>query len=308
MNLKCLMKKSKFVVNSYYKLFPIYCKINPRRAVEIQFKQTFGYYPDLDNPKTFNEKLCWLKLYEYRDNPLVEQCSDKYRVYEYIESLGYGKLLKKLYGVYERAEDIDFDALPDRFALKFNKASGFNLICDDKSKLDRAAAVQTMKKWFHVKTGEQFCEMQYEKSKPLIICEEYIGRDDGSLPVDYKFNCFNGEPKVTRICYGKNAADDHYAELVYKVVIVDDDYNKLDYSSGYMSGDEVPPKPDCYGEMIEIARKLSKPFPFVRVDMFYVGGKIYFGELSFTSCGGYTQWFNDKAQRILGDYLTLPKK
>ena len=297
MSIKNSIQNNSFIMGIYEKLLPYYCLLFTEQAIKTLYRQTFQKSIDLDAPKDLNEKINRLKLC-CKDDPLVIKCADKYAVRGYLEEQGFGEYLTKLYGVYDRPEDIDWDTLPDSFALKFNKGAGMNIICADKSELDTASAVKKMRSWFRDKSYYRSCELHYRKAVPKIICEEYLDNGSKGLPEDYKIYCINGEPVFMLICLERARK--------LKRVFVDRNFTLLDVNDDYKSLERLPEKPVFFEKMFEIAGRLSKPFPIVRVDFFEVAGRLYIGELTFTPQGGYLNYKQEWLDR-LGDRLVLPK-
>lgn len=264
------------------------------------YKLATGHTLHLENPQTFNEKLQWLKLYDRR--PEYVTMVDKYRVREYIaETIGEEYLIPLL-GVWEKASDIDFDALPDQFVLKCNHDSGSVIICKDKSKLDKRNTIRKLDRalgnsgyWF----GR---EWPYKNVKPCVIAEKYM--TDPSLDElrDYKFFCFNGEVKCFKVDFDRFT--DHGANYY------DREKNILPF------GEECcPPRydkkisfPSTVDKMIPLAERMSKGISFLRVDFYSVDGKIYFGELTFYPASGLGRFAPDEWDRVLGDWVCLPDK
>ena len=164
--------------------------ISPVLCSRWRFRRTFGRPLDLRTPRTLNEKLMWLKLRRYGSDPLVTRCADKYAVRDYVESCGCGDILNELYGAWDRPRDIPWDALPHAFVLKCNHGCGYNILCPDKSTLDREAAVRTLNKWLRHDFWRDFAELQYRPIPKKIVCERFLGHGD-DLP-DYKIYCFHG--------------------------------------------------------------------------------------------------------------------
>ena len=262
--------------------FSAFGSIAPETATRILFKKYLGYNLNMDNPQTLNEKLQYLKLRTYAKNPLVTQCADKYAVREYVKKCGCGDTLDELLGVWDNAEEIDFNSLPDKFAIKCNHGTGSNILCTDKSKLNIEETKHLLNKWMKEDTGHQRVEMSYSSIERKIIAESFIETADGIPPKDYKLFCSYGEPKFLFV------ASDRY-----------DNRTKFDYftlewewmpvKNGHPNAEQGAIKcPDGWDEMLEAARKLSKPFPLVRVDFYYENGKVIFGELTFLHFGGLT--------------------
>ena len=174
--------------------------ISPTLSSKLIYKIHTGKKINLKNPQLFNEKIMYLKLHDYRNNALVTNCSDKIKVREYIKENGYGDTLTEVYGIYNDATEIDFDKLPNKFALKCNHGCGYNVICVDKKKLNKEETIQKLNHWKHTKFGYETCEIHYFPIKPLIYAEKYIATNDGVMPNDYKIYCFNGKARVILVC------------------------------------------------------------------------------------------------------------
>ncbi|RIW36057.1 glycosyl transferase [Bacillus salacetis] len=232
---------------------------------------------DFKNPTSFNEKIQWLKLYDYPNNPLVIQCADKYAVREYIKEKGCSTYLNGLIGVWDKVDDINWNELPEKFVMKCNHGCGYNIICDNKSELDIEEAKTKLTKWMKEDFGLFNAEPHYSKIPRKIICEEHLGDDI----VDYKFFSFNGEPKFMYIAKGFGKGHNE------RITFLDMDGNRAPFKR--TDYDEIEgdfDAPQTFSTMVELSRKLSENFTFVRVDFFEIGGKIYFSELTFTPNGG----------------------
>jgi hypothetical protein len=257
---------------------------------------------DLNNPEGFNEKIQWLKVY-YRD-PLYVECADKYSVREYVKKQGCMEILNELYGVYERVEEIDFKGLPNRFALKTTHGCGTNIICDDKTKLDIESTKTRVRKWMKKSAGESTGEKHYKYIKPRIVIEKYIGNDDGTLPLDYKIYCFNGKPYCVCVY-----SDRDKITLKTNRAFFNSHWEPLNITTkAYYTDPERFKKPCTLSKMKKVAEKLSKPFPFVRVDLYEYKGRVIFGELTFTPTGGLGKSFTEEANLMFGKMLELPEK
>jgi hypothetical protein len=238
----------------------------------------------------------------YWRHPLKSRCADKYAVRSYVEENGLGHLLTRLYGVYSKSQEIAFERLPQRFVLKATHGCGFNILCRDKGTLDVEAVGRKMDAWMKVDISKLGAELHYASIKPRIICEEYLGDDSGRSLDDYKVYCFDGHAHCTMTCTdrtGKGAKYDFY-DRAWKT--------KLAYSKSSLLANRNIPRPDAYDEIIAAAEKLSKPFPFVRVDFYSVGGRAVFGEMTFTPHGGIDTFMTDLAQNTMGELLRLPEK
>lgn len=261
------------------------------------YKKRTGRELNLENPKSFNEKIQWLKLYD--NSPLKTKLADKYLVREWIkENLGEEYLIPLL-GVYDSFDEIDFDKLPDKFVLKANHGCAWNIIVKDKQKFDKKKAKKKFDKWmkrnYALKAG---FEMQYKDIPPKIVAEAFIQDSKGELN-DYKVLCFNGEPKFIWIDQGRFS---NRTENIY-----DTEWNLQPFLLTYENSKEEVPPPKNLETMIEFARKLSKDFALVRVDFYNVDGKIYFGEMTFTSASGVDVFKPAEYDLKLGEMLELPK-
>ena len=259
-------------------MYRIATVISPALNTKMRYHEKFGEKPDLKSPKTFNEKLLWLKLNRYMRNPLVIQCADKYRVREYITACGYGDILNDLLGAWDSPEEIPWNDLPEQFALKWNFGAGMNVICHDKSALDPKIVIEQMKKWGKQKCWLSHSELQYKYIDKKIICERFIECADQAVIPDYKVYCFNGHPQAILVMHDRGKT--------VKAEFFDADWNALPTPDKYQAPDVPTEKPECLSRLLEISRKLSEPFPFVRCDFYIVNEKIYFGELTFTPAGG----------------------
>ena len=249
---------------------------------------------NLKNPKTFNEKLQWLKLYDRK--PEYTMMVDKYRVREYIAKTIGEEYLIPLLGVWEDPDDIDFDALPDQFVLKPTHASGNVLICRDKTTLNQNECRRMMKQWLKREYFWNAREWPYKKVKPRIVAEKMI---DDKI-VDYKFFCFNGEP---RLLYLSKGLEDH---ATASISFFDLELNRLPFQrSDFQPFKDEPIKPENYEEMLGIARKLAEGFTFIRVDLYSVDGKTYFSELTYYPCAGYMPFEPTEWDYKLGGWIEL---
>ena len=254
-----------------------------------KYQLYFGQKLDLQNPQTFNEKLQWLKLYNRK--PEYTVMVDKYKVREYIaQELGEEYLIPLL-GVWDNPDEIDFDALPNKFVLKCNHNSGLGMcICKDKSELDISKVKVELRKGLkqdYYLTGR---EWPYKDVPRKIIAEKYMEDVSGDLK-DYKFYCFNGEMKFVMINSDRNTSRPTRADYF------DRDFNWLDFTWGYSHAEVHPKKPEQFEKMVAIVEKLAKGLPHIRVDLYDCNGKIYFGELTFFDGSGF-----DKIEPLEWDY------
>lgn len=209
--------------------------------------------------------------------------------------------MNELYGVYDSVDEIDFNIFPNEFVLKTTNGCGTNIICKNKEKINIEKTKEQLNIWMKKKYGLETAETHYLKIKPRIICEKMIKTKDGTLPNDYKFFCFNGEPKFFYYGYDR--------ENGFKKLHCDLDWNIIDITKekATLSTKECN-KPQCFNDMIKYARILSKGIPFVRVDFYDSMGKVIFGEMTFTPTAGLSQIYTEAAAIHMGDMIKLPKK
>lgn len=254
-------------------------RLNDKKFIELNYEYELGKKVNLNKPKTFNEKLQWMKLYDH--NELYTKLVDKYEVKEYVKSKIGEKYIIPTLGIYEKFDDIDFEKLPNEFVIKCTHDSGSTKIIKDKRKLN----ISKLKKEYTKKIKNNYYnnwrEWPYKNVKPRIIIEKMIKNNkkkDDELN-DYKIQCFNGEPDTIMVCvdrYKKSGVKYHYFTKKWKYL----PYNPY---PGINENNVNVEKPSKLNEMIEIARKLSKGLPEVRVDLYYVNENIYFGEMTFFS-------------------------
>lgn len=286
-------------LNVYYSMITI---ISPKWNSKKRFANAFKKPLNLENPQSFCEKIQKMKLDSYETDPLVRQCADKYAVREYIKEKGCEEILVPLLAAYDDPDEIDWDALPDSFAMKWNFGCGFNIICDDKSKLDRKEAVKKLKKWKKVRYHLPFSEMQYKNVKKKIIVEQYLKPKQGKLPEDYKIYCFAGNAPYVMLCVGRELGHP-------KFLYFNKDFQFMrDFSNDGMAMPEdfQMEKPAGLDEMFKYAEILSAPFPFVRADFYLLDGKVYFGELTFTPAGAVDSAKVPKVEKLFGELIKYP--
>lgn len=267
-----------------------------RIMVAQMFYWKIGYYPNIENPRTFSEKVLWLKLY-YKD-PRITICADKYNSKKYIEDvLGNGytaSVIKK----YDNVCDIDLSELPDRFVLKVNWCTGYNIIVTDKEKvnLDEIKAKLDMWKLPWKSSYYGSFNWGYKDMKPVVFAEEYL--DIPNNNTEYKMFCFNGKVNFTLVeldYFGKSPMRGYY----------DREWNELPFKIDKIKKAEEVKKPSSYDEMIKLADKLAEPFPYVRIDFYDIKGKLYIGEMTFYSGGGFSRIIPEEWDEILGRQLDL---
>lgn len=266
--------------------------------LEITYLKWTGLHLDLDNPQTFNEKLQWLKLYDR--NPLYTLLVDKNKVKPWVaEKIGVKYVIPTL-AVYTSPEQIDFDALPRQFVLKCNHDSGSIIICRDKNKLDFESVRKYYTERLQYDCSAVCGEWAYKNVPRRIIAEKYIEDKTNDALMDYKWFCFNGEPKIMYISRdkGDNPTTDFF----------DMDFNHLPIRIQDPPAKVCPEKPALFWEMKELAAILSANIPEVRVDFYVVNDQIYFGEMTFYHLGGMTQITPYEWNLKMGQMIELPRR
>lgn len=269
----------------------------PKMLAE-RYEKAIGHKLNWDNLQTYTEKMQWAKLYD--KNPLKAALTDKYLVREWVEKTIGGEYLIPLLGVWDRFDDIDFSGLPDRFVLKTNHGSGTNLIVKDKSKLNLKRAKRMFDDWMSIDYAyNSNFEMHYTDINRKIIAEQYMETVSGELP-DYKFICFDGKPYFCRVDMGRFK---NHTRSIY-----DERWVLQDWNQGQFSNCHSLEKPEQYDKMLELAARLSSGFSHVRVDLYNIEGKIYFGEITFTSGSGLEPNVPESADLMLGNLWNLKKQ
>ncbi len=275
--------------------------MSDKAYLKLRYNCIMGKKLNLDNPVTYNEKLQWLKLYDRK--PEYTKMVDKYEAKKYVADIIGEEYIIPTLGVWDNVNDIDFDALPNQFVLKCTHDSGGLVICKDKAELDIENAKNTLNHFLNRNFYSVHREWPYKDVKHRIIAEKYMEDESGKDLKDYKFFCFNGEPKLLYISEGLS---DHSTA---KISFADMDYNIAEFKrNDFKPFNELPKKPINFEKMKELAKVLSKDRAFIRVDFYEINKKIFFGELTFFPCSGYLPFDPEKYDKILGDWITLPNK
>ena len=273
--------------------FPV---LPDKAYLKIKYKLAMGKSLDLDNPRTFNEKLQWLKLYDRR--PEYTRMVDKYEAKKYVaEKIGEEYIIPTL-GVWDRFDDIDFDSLPDQFVLKCTHDSGGLVIVKDKSKLDRAAAKKKIEKSLKKNYYYSGREWPYKNVKPRILAEQYMVDESGTELKDYKFFAFDGTPKALFIATNRG--------IDTRFDFFDMDFNHLPILNGHANADKEIHKPAGFEEMKVLTAKLSAGIPQLRVDFYDINGRVYFGEMTFFHMSGMTPFEPETWDEVFGEWIQLP--
>ena len=264
----------------------------------------YGYKIDWNNPLDINEKMQWLAC--FGDVSKWAICSDKYRVRQFLKERGLEDIAVKLYGVWENADDIDYDALPDKFVLKCNHDSGTCIIVDKNVPYNKEEINRILNTALKVKFGYINGEIYYNKIKPCIIAEEFLTNHNCTFStslVDYKIWCFDGKPYCTWACYSRSK-EGTYVNVYDNDWKVHPEYSI--FTDHYRDGKGVVPKPKTFNKMMEVAAQLSKGFPEVRVDLYEVDNKVYFGELTFMTLSAFIDFYTKDFLLELGKQCKLP--
>ena len=295
--------KIKKIIKNYKKYYTEYLEqVLARYKGDIiqWYQKTTGKYLDLDNPRNFNEKIQWLKLYD--STPIKTRLTDKYLVRDWVKEKIGEKYLISLLGVYDSFEEIDFNNLPNKFVIKCNHGSGWDIIVKDKSKLDLTEVKARLDKWMN----ENFAlngasELHYRDIKPKIIIEKFIQDKATDDLYDYKFWCFNGKVKYIQLLSKQNLSE-------IQMAFYDKNWLKQDFAYSYPLSTKKVEKPRCLDKMIQLAEILSKGFPYVRVDFYLLNDdSIYFEKMNFTPDLGVCKWNEEQINIELGNMIRLPK-
>ena len=268
--------------------------------IKRQFEHCLHYSPDLKNPRTFQEKLQWLKLYDRK--PIYSIMVDKYEAKDFIQKKIGAEYIIPTIGIYNHSDEIDYGSLPEQFVMKTTHDSGTVVVCKDKSKLDIEKTNRYLEKRLRRKYYLIEREWPYKNVQPRIIVEKLIGQSGEDL-CDYKFFCFDGQPKLMFIVSNRWGEGGHKADFFdMEGVPV-----KV-YQPGYENSFAPPQLPPCFEQMKELSSILSAEVPHLRVDFYYTNNQIYVGELTFSDSGGYVPFIPDEYNKILGDWIKLPPK
>lgn len=264
----------------------------------LRYRLKMGKWINWKNPVTFNEKLQWLKIYNRRHE--YTKMVDKYEVKEYVKNLIGEDYVIPTLAVWDNIDDIDFDQLPEQFVLKTTHSGGNTgvIICRDKKSLNKDEAKEKLRKSLRQSIYASFREWPYKNVRPRIIAEKFISDNIHSDLLDYKFYCFDGVPKVLVVATGRsvNLCFDYY----------DMDFNHLPFRQGGPNSTSPIEKPSNLDNMIKLASVLSKGIPHVRIDMFYVNSKIYFGEYTFFDSSGMAKFDPEEWDYNFGGFIKLP--
>ncbi len=269
----------------------------------LQFYKNFHHLPNLKSPKTFSEKILWLKLHDR--NPLFTIMVDKNLVKEYVANIIGSEYVIPTYGVWKKAEDIDWDSLPNQFVIKTNHSGGNNgvIICKDKSSFDKVDAIKRLNESLDHNSFFYGREWPYKNVEKCIIAEKFITFGDVNVPKDlpdYKFFCFNGEALYCQVIRSRSSKE--------TIDFYDMNWQHQEFvglNPVARNGRNPVARPEKLEDMIRICRSLSKGRPFLRVDLYLAGNKIYFGELTFYPASGIGTFTPEVWQEKLGDLINI---
>jgi hypothetical protein len=294
------LKENKFKRILYLPFRRIVKTLFPITYVKKQYKYITHHQLNLKNPTRYTEKLQYLRLFVYPHDELVTKCAGRVTVRDYVVEKGYKDNLIPVIGVYDHFDDINFDKLPESFVMKCSHASGFNEIVRHKQDMNIEISRKNFNKWLKTNYGNMTMEKQYSPIKPQIIIEQFIGELD-TLPTEYKIHVFNGVARSMYVVTGRGV------DIRYNNYYID--WTPFDGSqfNGWKKRDVKLPIPENWNEMVKMAETLSAPFPFVRLDLYNINGKIYFSEMTFTPAKGTLILDDDKCDFEMGKWLDISK-
>ena len=268
--------------------------------ISYQYKYITHHKLNWSNPTRYTEKLQYLRLYVYPKWLLVSECAGRVGVREYVKNQGFEANLIKIYGVFDKFDDIDFDKLPNQFAMKCSHGCAMNYICYDKSKIDLPSLRKQFNKWLKTNYGKKTVELHYSPIKPQIIIEELM-LENGKLPTEYKIHVFNGKAKNLYVVTSRGV------DIRYNNYYID--WTPFDGSqfNGWKKTDYPLTKPSNFDDMVKMAETLANEFPFVRVDLYNINGKMFFSEMTFTPAKGTLILDDDKCDFEMGEWLDISK-
>ena len=274
--------------------------ISDKLYLKLEFKHRIGYPLNIDNPRSYNEKLQWLKLNDIHEE--YSEMVDKVTAKEYVAKLVGKQYVIPTIGIWDSVEDINWDKLPRQFVIKCTGDSGGVVVCKDKNLIDIEAAKAKLQRGWNCNYYKYNKEYPYKNVSPRIIAEKYLEDESGYELKDYKIFCFNGEPKLLFV-----ASDRQIEGEETKFDFFDLDWNHLPFTNGHPNSTRHIEKPENFEEMIDVARKLSANIPHVRIDLYNCKGKIYFGEITFFHWSGMTPFVPIEWDYKLGSLISLPK-
>lgn len=301
------MSKILQVLKNPYKIFGFLCGkyefkwLSDEVYLKLRYRAVFGSKLNLLNPTGYNEKIQWLKLYDRK--PQYTTLVDKAEVKDYVAKIIGKQYIIPTLGIWNNFDEIDFDMLPNQFVLKSTHDSGGLIICKDKKKLDKVKAKIKIEKSLRRNFYFEGRQWPYKNVNPRVIAEQYMVDESGYELKDYKFFCFDGEPKIMFIASdrGKEGEDTKFDFFDMK-------FKHLNLKNGHPMSDKMISKPESFEKMKELAAILSKGIPHVRIDFYDINGKIYFGEMTFFHHSGFCPFEPSEWDKKLGSWIRLPEK
>ena len=273
-------------------------RLSPTLSTRVQYRIQNGRALHLHPPVLFSEKLSWLKLNRYAKDPLVRRCADKLAVRGYVEECGCASLLNELYAVYDGVEEIPWEKLPEKCALKWNFGCGFNVLKNGEAGFDAADAAKRLSAWRRVKFWRFHAELQYKGVEPHVLCERFLEAPAGAALTDYKFYVFSGKVRAILVIDRRDGKPERAAFMTPRWDYLSDIPSR--YRESFL-----PARPASLAQMLEAAEKLAAPFPFVRVDFYEQEGRAVFGEMTFTPAAALNPSECPVDGKSLGELLQL---
>ncbi len=284
---------------------------DPKKAFDMKWNRYYRRKFPWKNPRTLNEKLTWMEV--YTDTSKWTEYTDKYEVRKHIESLGLKEILTDCYGIWDTADEIDFDNLPEKFVLKCTHDCGSTVIVRDKSQMNKQYIIDFLNKHVAVRYGYDSCEPHYTAIKPRVMAESLIEMDNSEefsseTTVDHKIRCIDGKVQYDMVCYDRSLeSGSGGSKTIYDLY----DIHTWQPMRQYLADTGVQyrdvPRPQNLERMVEIAEIIANGYPQVRVDLYNVNGKIFFGEMTFFAFSGMNNHFTKKFQNMIGDRIKLPQ-
>ncbi|UQX53800.1 glycosyl transferase [Cytobacillus pseudoceanisediminis] len=298
-SIRSVLRENQFIVSVYDTLKQYYYRsLSDETFIKKRIKK-LNREVNLESPTKYNDKLQWLKL-NWIDRDATK-CADKYEVREFVKERIGEKYLNELYDVYHSIDDIDIDKLPNSFVLKGTHGSGYNIVCKDKTTMDWNKEFKKMRRWMRKNYYWENREWVYKDIVPKVICEKYIEQDDGEELRDYRFFCFNGEPKFITVDFSINNKKNTRRNLY------DLEWNLMEQEISYPRELTLKVnKPDKLDEMIKFSKMLSSSFPHARIDFYYIKQEIIFGEITFFHQSGMGKVKPLEFEEEMGNWIQLP--
>ncbi|MGI6713717.1 MAG: ATP-grasp fold amidoligase family protein [Bacilli bacterium] len=282
-------------------LQPLLRVLNKKLYISWQYRYITGHRLNWKNPKRYTEKLQYLRLYVYPQDPLVIKCADRVGVRDYVKEVGLEETLIPIIGTYCKFDDIPWEKLPRAFAMKCSHACAFNLVTKDKEKVDYQRTRKQFNRYLKTDYGRKTVELHYSPIAPRILIEEHLLPNQTALPVEYKIHVFNGKARYLYVVSNRGV------DIRYDNLFIDWTPFPEAQFNHWSSSEKLPQKPSNFAEMVKIAETLAAPFPFCRVDLYNIENKIYFSEMTFTPAKGTLIFDDDQADFIIGEWLDISK-